>query len=288
MYNFNLFFNKHPFIRKITDKDLNIFWSSNRYLAGKNWDNFGDAIVPLLVKKMSNINVIWTPKNGKLKDSNHKTNVYFVIGSILEQAGSNNIIWGAGIMNSNSILKKAKYLAVRGPISYSRVIASGHKMKMIWGDPALLCPFYFPIPKKCNTGKIILAPHYVDYENVVKKYKDNLDVEILDLKSDNIELLIEKLATAKLVYSSSLHGLIVAQAYGVRAVWVMFSDLLNGDEIKFNDYFMSVGIRLYKPYKLDNEIKNFPYNREISLPDLNILQKVQLDLLESCPFIKKQ
>ncbi|SFN33024.1 polysaccharide pyruvyl transferase family protein [Salegentibacter flavus] len=280
--NYNLY---KSLVSRFKSEDVyKIYWSSNKFLAGKSWDNFGDAIVPLLVEKISGKKVCWTPKAGEISKLSKREKVYFVIGSILEQARENNIVWGAGIINSDAKLKKSSFLAVRGPISYSRVLASGQKMKKVWGDPALLCPFYFPVPKKTQRNINTLIPHYVDYEQVNTKFNYKNGTEILDLKCSDIELVIEKIATSQLVFSSSLHGLIVAHAYGVKAVWVQFSDKLDGDDIKFNDYFLSVGISLYKPFVYTEKLKDQRFPDAISLPDREILHKVQLDLIECCPF----
>lgn len=269
------------------NKELQVYWSSNKYLAGKDWDNFGDALVPELIHRISGRQVNWVAKDASVTNNAGTSKVFFAIGSILNQASTNNIVWGSGIMNAQKKLNQATFLAVRGPISYAKVVASGFDMKPIWGDPALLCPFYFPVPKQTQTGKIALVPHYVDYKAVKAKYQDNPDLIVVDLTNPNLEDVIAQIATAGMVYSSSLHGLIVAHAYGIKAKWVLFSDKLDGDDIKFNDYFMSVGIRLYKPLEDTDALFATKFDKDTVLPNLDRLQKVQLDLIHSCPFIKK-
>ncbi|SDL41648.1 Polysaccharide pyruvyl transferase [Salinimicrobium catena] len=270
---------KYIFQKRNEEKSIKVFWSSNKYIAGKDWENFGDALVPWLVKKISGKGVEWNSKK-TLK----KTKIFFVIGSILEQAHKNCIVWGAGVINSHSRIKPSNFLAVRGPISYSRVLASGEKMEPIWGDPALLCPMVYPAPKKKQRDIITIIPHYMDYGDVKKKFKDQKGYEILDLKVTDVELIIDKIATSKIVFSSSLHGLIVAHAYGIKAIWVQFSERLDGDDIKFNDYFMSVGIRLYKPFDFTEDLMSRSFSNDRSLPHLPTLQKVQMNLIRTCPF----
>ncbi|MFD0977930.1 polysaccharide pyruvyl transferase family protein [Salinimicrobium gaetbulicola] len=264
------------------EKGLPVYWSSHKHIKGENWDNFGDALVPFLVEKISGKKVSWHP----LRSS--KTNkVYIVIGSILELVGTDNIVWGAGIIKSNAQIANANILAVRGPISYSRVLASGIKMKKIWGDPALLLPYYFSASKKAQSNKTLVIPHYVDFEEAKNLLSANENLELVDLKKGNLEEIISEIAGARLILSSSLHGLIVAHAYGVPAIWVKFTDDLDGDDIKFNDYFLSVGIRLYKPFKFHERLLEEVLEKDILLPDLKLLNKVQLKLIESCPFLNK-
>ena len=43
------------------------------------------------------------------------------------------------------------------------------------------------------------------------------------------------------IVSSSLHGICVAEAYGIPAVWVRLADNIVGGEFKFRDYYASTG-----------------------------------------------
>ena len=63
---------------------------------------------------------------------------------------------------------------------------------------------------------------------------------------------VERVARCRAVVSSSLHGLITAHAYGIPAVPVSFGDRLYGDNVKFLDYALSVGVEkpIVKPVAL--------------------------------------
>ena len=53
---------------------------------------------------------------------------------------------------------------------------------------------------------------------------------------------IDKIYSCKIVFSSSLHGIIVADAYHVPNVWVSFREDEHPDgNFKFHDYYHSVG-----------------------------------------------
>jgi hypothetical protein len=60
------------------------------------------------------------------------------------------------------------------------------------------------------------------------------------------------------ILSSSLHGIILAHAYGIPAAWVRLSDKLFGDGVKFADYADSVGITLTPYARLEDAVPVLP------------------------------
>ena len=88
------------------------------------------------------------------------------------------------------------------------------------------------------------------------------------------------------IASSSLHGIIVADAYNIPSLWVEFSDKVTGNGFKFLDYFLSVHRHDIKPLVINEHIpleKIFEHFSDY---------KIQMDLeklLDSAPFeIKKE
>ncbi len=214
---------------------------------GANDSNFGDAITPYIIEKLSGKKVQYSNKYC-LKP------FYLVTGSILCNANKNSIIWGSGIVEQKQKIKKPnKILAVRGPLTRKRLLELGYECPKIYGDPALILPKIYN-PKVTKRYQLGIIPHYVDYEEIYKVI-DNKNIKVINLL-DPIEKVIKEIKSCKYTISSSLHGIITSHAYGIKSVWVGFSNKLDGDGTKFKDYFCSVKIKPYKPYNFKDNIPN--------------------------------
>lgn len=117
------------------------------------------------------------------------------------------------------------------------------------GDPALLMPLLFnpQVEKKYDITIIPHRAHYKEMKRDIELSKQNVHIINLTTGSDvEIENVVKEMKQSRLILSSSLHGLIVAHAYGIPALWVHFEDMAGGD-FKFRDYFSSVDIPFYSP-----------------------------------------
>ncbi|WP_440995022.1 polysaccharide pyruvyl transferase family protein [Arhodomonas sp. SL1] len=175
------------------------------------------------------------------------------MGSILESAkfiervsGRNVFVWGAGskgLLNSCSHLGKAEICSVRGPLTRSLLLRLGVKaVPEIYGDPALLVPYLWDeVEVDSRHGPVLVIPHYKELDLARKVFteRDSGVFEILDPRSP-IAFVIKAVAGSSAVLSSSLHGLILADAYGVRSSWLSFSDRLGGGDFKFDDHHLGI------------------------------------------------
>ena len=110
---------------------------------------------------------------------------------------------------------------------------------------------------------------------------------------NSIEEVIDKMLSCERIISTSLHGVIVAHSYKIPALWLKYGDKLAGDDIKFYDYYESVGINYFSAkffhYKsLDTINELFENYKEEALPKLNNIQNIQKGLINSCPFISSR
>ncbi|MEL0455974.1 polysaccharide pyruvyl transferase family protein [Flavobacteriaceae bacterium SZ-1-7] len=265
---------------------IRLFWWNEVKIQGKAKENYGDVLGKYLVEKISAKEVVFSwPKKFSIYD--FFAPIYVTIGSILANVNHKCIVWGSGIISKEYPIKKAQFLAVRGPQTRKHLLSQGYDVPEIYGDPGLLLPKYYnpKIEKKYKFGVI---PHYRDFNRIEDFYANEKDILLIDMLTNNIEeKTIEFLKCEKIV-SSSLHGIIVAHAYGIPAVWQKFSDDVFGDDIKYQDYFESVSMLAYKPEiedsKMDLKTLENLFSSKETLPKKEVLEGICDNLMAVCPF----
>lgn len=261
------------------------YWSEIKFIFREK-ENYGDLLSKYLVERISGLPVIFVhPKKQSWYKWNRRN--YLAIGSIIHHATKDSIVWGSGIIDEKQKVAEAEFKAVRGPRTRAYLMEMGYECPAVYGDPALLLPmFYYPeIEKRYKLG---IIPHYHDYYKIVEQYGNEEDIHIVDLMTLDIEDVTRQILKCEKVISSSLHGLIVAQAYNIPSIWVEFSNRIFGDGVKYKDYLESVKIDVYQaPFlekKLTLEEIDGLFGLYTNLPTPGKIQEVQENLLKSCPF----
>lgn len=252
---------------KVSGDQIPLFWWREK-------ENLGDALNFELVEKISGKNVVWS-------DHSSTQEYNMVVGSVLQLANSNAKIWGAGLISHKArpLFAPKKVYAVRGPMTRNLLNNYSIDCPQIYGDPALLLPKFYSASysKKYKLG---IVPHFVD------KYSNNLLnnipewINIIDIETTDVQLFINKICECEFILSSSLHGIIIADAFGVPSARVSFSNKITGGDFKFQDYSLTVGREHYKAVDLSNVALDH------NLLALNYqVGSVNTDaLFDSCPF----
>jgi len=260
------------------------FWSSVLF-EKKQQENYGDLLSKFIVEKVSGRNVTFYNAPKKRKAFFQKKHL-LAIGSILSYASERSHVWGSGIISRKDLVGRAKFHAVRGPKTRERILELGYDCPKVYGDPALLLPIFYN-PKIPKTHKLGIIPHYIDFLGVSELYKDRPEIKVIDLIGNDLEATTNEILSCEQTISSSLHGVIVSHAYGIGSVWVRFSDKLTGDNVKFEDYFLSVEIDPYSGTLLtdidDRDGLMDLFQLKPTLPDLEVIKRVQQFLVESFP-----
>jgi len=290
-------------------KKINLYW----YNLNVGHGNFGDELNHYLVSRLSGskVNQVFILSKGfeyiykslsliysnvvTFRDYPRLLTQFFLkdyivgIGSVISLPNSPKArIWGSGIIKKDDKINEALFYAVRGKYTQKRIRELGFIVPDTIGDPALLLPLVY----SCETSKkyeIGIIPHHIHYQSVKEKIQNNA-IKVINL-TDPIEKIVNEINSCKLTISTSLHGIIVSHAYKVPSLWFTFNGQnLAGDNIKFYDYFSSVGIKEYLPFKIGvNEFVSFNYmklsldNKTVSIP--TNIKTLQRGLINSAPFV---
>ena len=200
----------------------------------------------------------------------------FTVGSGGLKSFQNATIWGTGIMKDDfkgCWYEKYWYAdhrhldirAVRGPLTRDIYLRLGHQCPEIYGDPGILMPLIYQ-PKIVEKKKeYMIIPQYVTETEVRKYFPDDM---IISMNTNDYQSVIDKIVSCKKVYSSSLHGIILAEAYGVPAVF--FRGVQAVIDFKYKDYYASTG-RFDVP--MANNLAEAFSAAPPAIPDLSNLQK---------------
>lgn len=189
--------------------------------------NFGDVLAPVLLAHVSGLSpqLAHSRRSGKVVG----------LGSVLWAARPGDTVWGTGAQVDRPVdLAGTTILAVRGPRT-ARLIRGD--VPAVYGDPAIMLP-HLHQPRPLPRSEVGLIPHVVDRSVMTTS---DPSVRTIDLATSDWRAVIDLICSCDVVLSSSLHGVIAAEAYGVPAVWIKASENVVGDGFKFFDYYESTG-----------------------------------------------
>lgn len=242
----------------------------------KSPNNWGDALSPVLVAMLSG-----RPVKKMLWHHQHR---YLAIGSILGTANRLAEVWGSGFLWEDEILTEPPQAvhAVRGPLSRNKLLQQGIECPEVYGDPALLLPLFYD-PQVSQTHAVGIVPHYIDKDHPwLDRYRRDPQVKVIDVEGDTFTF-VDEVKSCEIIVSTSLHGLICADAYGIPSKWIDISNRLWGGNFKFLDYFGSVGRTTTEPMRPDDSTSLAMVTRHLQdhRPYLDLRP-----LVNSCPFIQ--
>lgn len=197
-------------------------------------ENFGDHISGAIVRKMLAL------RDLDIDEISNHTKQLLAVGSIMHFAKEGATIWGTGVNGKvNPELHKFNNLdvrAVRGPLTREYLLKKGITCPEIYGDPAILTHKLFqgrfsPREAEKKTPYIVIPNLHdlnrvEDFDNVVSPF-------------DSWSNIIKKIINSESVISTSLHGIILAESFGVPAILLRLSD--TETIFKYEDYYFGSG-----------------------------------------------
>ena len=277
--------------------------------------NWGDDLNYYFLQELTGRPVVMY-HNFKLAKWLHLKN-YLCIGTLLDAVSYSNaqtIVWGSGVSGQErSFVHPKKILSVRGTKTKEFCDRYCVQCPEVYGDPALLLPLVykpkgappFALPSREGTlpetrnskletklYRLGIIPHVVDLhhpviEEIRGKYAD--EILIIDLAHyKKWTDVIDQICSCERILSSSLHGLIVSDAYQVPSCWIELSGNISGGYFKFYDYASSVERHFKTPLRVKKiaDITDVEDHADsyFSCADAEIIKKQQQELINVAPF----
>ncbi len=189
--------------------------------------NFGDALAPLLVEKFAGVPAVWAPP--QRSDG-------VVIGSIAGRLPHRyyGVVVGIGKFSADLPvdLRWARVLGLRGLLTLKDAKLNGDP---VLGDPGLLVADLLGT-RPDVIHPLGIVPHFTD-TGLRSRYPD---AHYIDVSQDPITISRE-IASCERIISSSMHGLIAADSFGIPRRWEI-APAQRGHDFKFRDYGTALGI----------------------------------------------
>ena len=217
--------------------------------------NIGDVISPVILE-------YFTEYKSLLATSTEKGKL-LMVGSFLELVKNYDTVLGIGLNKPDFRLKARKgtnFISVRGPLTRERI--ENVDVSESYGDPTLLLPLIY-FPKIEKTKKVGIIPHYID--KPLFEGKEYIDIE------QNWKTFVDEILACDEIISSTLHGIVIAEAYGIPVQWAVYSDNIEGGEFKYQDYFLGTNRIVQKPFTTLEKIPNLQEIQSKLINDLKSL-----------------
>lgn len=279
--------------------------------------NFGDAMSPLIVEKLSGQKT--RPSSMWKADMMAVGSVFYHGGYLIgDWAGDNKFryiktithichsritrpidVWGSGFLRYPHIKRpyikrRVNFHALRGEITKNilRDIGVLSDSAVVLGDPGVLFARLWGITSSPRYD-IGIVPHTKDRvlgEQICSKYTSlGLMVKFIDV-SKRPEEVVKDISLCHRIMSSSLHGLIVADSLAIKNLHMELSTLgypQEDFELKFRDYYSAFGMPTPRSIP-GNEILSNPNefldNKYFNVVALEKIREIQEALLKAFPY----
>lgn len=275
-------------IKRVFNRDVFYFFSTKIWLVLKGrllnngisayyckWtNNFGDLLTPIILKYYGMTPYFAYPNKAKVA----------VVGTILDLLGNEycGYILGAGLTyDKPSEFKNAIFYGVRGELTRKNLGLD--KSDIVVGDPGILISNIIKFNNVKKIYKIGIIPHESETNDyrlnmLLNKFKEKAKVIYPNCK--NVVKVLREINECEYIISSSLHGLIVSDSYGIPNCRIQLNALDDSDSFKFKDYYSSINEEL-KTIDIDGNESLDYFIENCRLIDRRIISEKQrrLDLM---------
>lgn len=233
-------------------------------------ENLGDLLAPVVTEWM--LHRLGLDLSREAVRPGH----LMTIGSVLGLGTFDAVIWGSGVNSFAHVgrvtlqrnYRKLDIRAVRGPITAQVLRENGYTCPRVYGDPAILLPMIYPGRRSEKRTKYVVIDHYM-------KRKTTGD-DRLSVRTGDYRTFLDKILEAEVVYSSSLHGIILAESYGVPAIFLRQG--MEEEMLKYYDWYFATG-----RYEV-RSAASLAEAKETEPMELPKLEELREGLLQSFPY----
>lgn len=201
--------------------------------------NFGDVLMPYILEKKG-LKVIYDEKSPDL----------YGIGSLCNHIPKDykGYIWSPGFLYPDKRFTSSP-IAIRGKLTLQQF--DGDTRNTVIGDGGLIMDRLYK-PEKKSVYKLGVMPHYTDNMKL-RKFPIFQNPNILFISpTQPVETVIDQLCLCDNVVTSSLHGLVMCDVYGIKHTLFESYDTNLAihqlqDGFKFRDYYSAFDMRFIGP-----------------------------------------
>jgi pyruvyltransferase len=248
------------------DRSKTFWWSPRNRLGFGFKENVGDYLGPQVIEKVLGKRSIsiGSMRRGRLLS----------IGSVMHFANDGDTIWGTGVNGKipHEMLKfqSLDVRAVRGPLTRDILQNKGIIVPEIYGDPGILTSLFWPPTVFSKEHEVSYIPHMRELVGEKIHSKANVISPLIKLSA-----FIEEVQKSEKIITTSLHGLIIAESYGIPAV--LLRNTVGETLFKYEDYALGTG------RKELSIVESFDDGLKCVVPDVS-LEYFQTELLDSFPY----
>ncbi|MBF1420548.1 polysaccharide pyruvyl transferase family protein [Hoylesella nanceiensis] len=263
----------------------------NAYVDDDTWtgirhSNWGDDLNYYFISHLTKRPIVFLHRFWLAKKLNFRN--YLCIGTLMDAVNysrESTIVWGTGVSGQDRLFTIPKEIrSVRGKKSIEFLQQKNMPYPALVGDPALILPLFYQPKNKEKKYKLGIIPHVIDLEHpIIKQIQSENSNEVLIINLSKFEKwtdIIDQICSCESIASSSLHGLITSDTYGVPNCWIELSGKISGGHFKFYDYASSVNRTFNGPITMHTNINQIIEEcKQWTQPTIN-----HGDILKSCPF----
>ncbi|MGI8738817.1 MAG: glycosyltransferase [Gammaproteobacteria bacterium] len=230
-------------------------------------NNIGDRINPAIVGAMAGRPTLWA--GDRIRPH------LLAAGSLMAVSNAQSHIWGRGVMHPRIGVgspRREHVRALRGKLSVTALRAAGIAV----GDVPLGDPGFFistVVPRPAPPGRrysLGLIPHYVDWNHpYVCALRQHENVRVIDVTCPEADF-ISQVVSCNAIVSSALHGLVIAESYGIPNIWAALSDSVAGEGFKFHDWFSTTRSPQKTPVQARSPRDLIQAGKDAALHDMSI------------------